>query len=156
MNQTSCGDDRDNARPQRHFVIEEDDIGTAPFRENAAIGQARRPGRRSRYQVPRLGERQYTVGVKSERRQQLRRIIIVGGENRAKTLGDHVGRLGPSGMAAAAHDIGRAEHNEITPLSGFARGFLIDRKFGDADALCPKAPSHRRACIVMREHAHIG
>ncbi len=59
-------------------------------------------------------------------------------------------------MAAAAHDIGRAEHNEITPLSGFARGFLIDRKFGDADALCPKAPSHRRACIVMREHPHIG
>ena len=44
MNQTSCGDDRDNARPQRHFVIDEDDIGTAAFRENAAIGKTGGPG----------------------------------------------------------------------------------------------------------------
>ncbi len=57
-------------------------------------------------------------------------------------------------MAAAAHDIGRAEHDEITAFGGFARGFLIDRKFGDA--LCPKCLSHRRACIVMRKHPHIG
>src|SRR5258705_11343137 len=117
MNQTSWGDDRDNARPQRHFVIDEDDIGTAAFRENAAIGKTCGPGGRRRYQVPGFSKPQQAVGGKAERGQQLRWIIIVGRKNRAKTLCDHVGRLGPAGMAAAAHDIWRAEHNEIAPLA---------------------------------------
>jgi len=138
MNQTSCGDDRDNARPQRHFVIDEDDIGTAAFRENAAIGKTCGLGRRRRYQVPCFGERQHSIGGKPERRQQLRRIIIVGRKNRAKTLGDHVGRFGPAGMAAAAHDIGRAEHDETAGFGGRARGFLIDRKFRNGNALGPE------------------
>ena len=38
-------------------------------------------------------------------------------------------------MAAAAHDVGRAEHDEITGFGGLARGFLVDRKFRDVDAL---------------------
>src|ERR1700716_4005620 len=59
-------------------------------------------------------------------------------------------------MAAAAHDVGRAEHDEITAPSRLACSFLVDGKFGDADALSTKCLSHRRALIVVREHPHIG
>src|SRR5260370_31418594 len=58
-------------------------------------------------------------------------------------------------MAAAAYDIGRAEHDEITGLSRFACGFFIDREFGDAYPLHPKPPSHARAFIVMRQHFYV-
>jgi len=33
MNQTPGGDDSDNSRPQRHLVIDEDDVGATSFRE---------------------------------------------------------------------------------------------------------------------------
>src|SRR5258707_14711394 len=102
MNQTSCGDDRDNARPQRQFVIDEDDIGTAAFRENAAIWKTCGPGGRRRYQVPGFSKPQQAVGGKAERGQQLRWIIIVGRKNRAKTLGDDVRRLIPAAMPSSA------------------------------------------------------
>jgi hypothetical protein len=57
---------------------------------------------------------------------------------------------------AAAHHVGRAEHDEVTGLGRLARGFLVDRKFGDVDALRPKCPSLRRAFVVVREHPHPG
>jgi hypothetical protein len=58
-------------------------------------------------------------------------------------------------MAAAAHDVGCAEHDEIAGLNRLARGFLVDRKLGDADALRPKCLSHLRAVIVMRQHRDV-
>ena len=39
---------------------------------------------------------------------------------------------------------------------GLARGFLVDREFGDADALIPKRLSHLGAFVVMRQHADAG
>ncbi len=80
---------------------------------NAAIGETGGAGRGRRDQVPGLRQRQHAVGGEAERRQQWRGIIVIGRQDRAQALGDHVGRLGPAGMAAAAHDIGRAEHDEI-------------------------------------------
>src|ERR1700694_3394595 len=59
-------------------------------------------------------------------------------------------------MAAAAHDIGRAEHDEITGVVCRARGFLVDWKFGDPNALCAKCLTHRRTFIVMRQHSDAG
>jgi len=46
MNQTSCGDDRDNAGPQRHVIVNQDDIGAIALSQDSAIDQTRRPGRR--------------------------------------------------------------------------------------------------------------
>jgi hypothetical protein len=37
MNQTSCRDDGDNAWPQRHPVVDQDDVGALACREHAAI-----------------------------------------------------------------------------------------------------------------------
>ena len=62
MNQASGGDDSDNARPQRHLVIDENDVGTTPFRENTAIRETCGSGGCRRNQVPSLGKRQHTVG----------------------------------------------------------------------------------------------
>ena len=61
MNEAPCGDDADDAGSQRHFVIDEDDIGTPAFGKDATISEAGGPGRVCRYQVPGLGERQYAV-----------------------------------------------------------------------------------------------
>ena len=60
MNQAPGGDDSDNARPQRHLVIDKDDVGTTPFRQNTAIGETCGSGGRRRNQVPGLGKRQHT------------------------------------------------------------------------------------------------
>src|SRR5258708_38348121 len=100
MNQASCGDDRDSARPERHCVIDEDDIGTAAFRENAAIGKTCGLGGRRRYQVPGFSKPQQAVGGKAESGPQPRWIIIVGRKKRAKTPGHHVGPLWPARLAA--------------------------------------------------------
>jgi hypothetical protein len=51
MNQAPGGDDSDNARPQRHLIIDKDDVGTTPFRENTAIGETCSSGGRRRNQV---------------------------------------------------------------------------------------------------------
>jgi hypothetical protein len=59
-------------------------------------------------------------------------------------------------MAAAAHDIGCTEHDRIAGLGRLARGFFVDRKFGDADALRAKCLSHGGARIVVREHFYAG
>src|ERR1700754_5342044 len=59
-------------------------------------------------------------------------------------------------MAAAAHDVWRAEHDEIAAAGRLARGFLVDRKFGNADALGAECLSHLWSCIVVREHSYIG
>src|ERR1700758_2607345 len=59
-------------------------------------------------------------------------------------------------MAAAPNDVGRAEYDGIAAISRGARGFLIDWKFGAANALMAKSRSHGRALIVMREHPRIG
>jgi hypothetical protein len=40
MHQASRGHDGDDTRPQRHPVIDEDDVGTLAGGENAAIGEA--------------------------------------------------------------------------------------------------------------------
>jgi len=44
--------DRNDSRPQRHPVIDENDVGAPAFCESAAIFEPRSPGRRRRYQVP--------------------------------------------------------------------------------------------------------
>src|SRR5258707_235254 len=59
-------------------------------------------------------------------------------------------------MAAAAHDIWRAEHDEITGLTRLACRFLVNPKFRNADTLRSKCLSHGPACIVVRGHPHIG
>ena len=45
MNEAPCGDDADDAGSQRHFVIDEDDIGTPAFGKDATISEAGGPGR---------------------------------------------------------------------------------------------------------------
>ena len=69
MHQTSGGNDRDDARPQWHFVIDKDDVGALPSSEHAAVGEAGGAGRCRRYQLPGLGQRQHAVGSEPERRQ---------------------------------------------------------------------------------------
>ena len=81
MNQTPGGDDSDNSRPQRHLVVDEDDVGATPFRENTAIGETCGSGGRRRNQVPSPRKRQHTVGGKPKCRQQRRRIVLVGRED---------------------------------------------------------------------------
>ena len=113
MHQSSGRDDRDNTRPQRHLVVDHKNIGAPPLGENAAVVQVSGAGRRRRDQAPRFRQGQHAISDKTKRRQQLRRIVIVGRQHRAEAFGDHVGRPGPSGMAAAAHDIGGAKHDEV-------------------------------------------
>ena len=55
MNQASRGDDADDTWPQRHFVIDENDIGAPAFGMDTPIGQAGGAGRACRYQVPGFG-----------------------------------------------------------------------------------------------------
>jgi hypothetical protein len=57
-------------------------------------------------------------------------------------------------MAAAAHDIGRAEYDRVAARRCFARGCLVHRKFGNRDTLCAKRPSLLRRFVIMREHPH--
>lgn len=128
-------------------------VGAAAGREFAAIGETRGLGGRGRYQIPGRRQRQDPVGGQAEPREQLRRIVVVGGENRAQAFGDHVAGFGPTGMAAAAHHVGRAEHDEVSAPGRLARGFFIDRKFRDADAQRAKCPPHFRRVVVMRQHA---
>ncbi|MGY3225599.1 hypothetical protein ACVIM5_006206 [Bradyrhizobium sp. USDA 4512] len=59
-------------------------------------------------------------------------------------------------MAAAAHHIGRAEHDEVVRRRSVARGLLVDREFGDRGAQRAKLLAHRRAVVVVRQHADIG
>ena len=61
--------------------------------------------RRLRDQAPCLGERRSTELGEPERREQRRRIVVVGGEDRAPAAPHHFGRVGPAGVAAAAHDV---------------------------------------------------
>ena len=77
MDETTIGDDSDNSRPPRYFVIDEDDVGATSFRENTAIRKTGGSGRRRRYQVPGPSKWQHTILSKAKCRQQLRRIIIV-------------------------------------------------------------------------------
>jgi len=69
MRQPSGGDDRDDARPQRDLVVNDNNVGAPPLGENAAIVQLSGAGRRRRDQVPCFCQRQHTVGDKPERRQ---------------------------------------------------------------------------------------
>ena len=48
--------------------------------------------------------------------------------------------------------LGAPKHDEITGFGSVAGGFLVDRKFGDGNALRAKALPHRRAFVVVREH----
>ncbi len=43
MNEAAAGDHRDDAGPQRPFVIDEDEIGAASRADNAAIGKVGGP-----------------------------------------------------------------------------------------------------------------
>ena len=52
-------------------------------------------------------------------RKQRGRIVIIRGQYRAKTASDHLGRVGPSGVASAAHHIRRAEHDVVALRSRF-------------------------------------
>ena len=142
--------DRDDPRPQRHGVVDQNDVGALSRGEHAAIGEAGGARRRRRDQLPRLRQRQHAVGGEPERRQQRRRIVIVGRQHRTQPLGDHVGRAGPAGVAAAAHDIGRAEHDEVAGCGGVAGGLLVDRKFGDARRPARERPA---ASPGLRRHA---
>ena len=121
-----------------HRIIDQQDIGALSLGKRAAIGKARGTRRRRRHQVPGPGERQHVIGGEPERREQRRRIVIVRGQHRAEALCDHVGGLGPAGMAAAAHDIGRAEHDGVAARRRLARGLLVDGKFGDRRRPCAR------------------
>jgi hypothetical protein len=59
-------------------------------------------------------------------------------------------------VAAAAHDIGRAVYDGIAAACGLARRLFVHRKLGNPGALCAIGLPHRRAVVVVREHAHAG
>ena len=44
MHQATRGNDRDDARPERHLIVDEDDVGALARGQNAAVSQAGRAG----------------------------------------------------------------------------------------------------------------
>ena len=85
----------------------------------------------------------------------MRRIVVVRGEDRAEAFAHHVGRADPAGVAAATHDIRRAEHDELAGGSRLARG--RPRSPGIRRCCTPSARNScalRRRLVVMRQHRH--
>jgi len=139
LDQAAASDHADNSRPQRHFVRRHDDVGATTFPPEHRDRGGLRPWRAPPISGSRLSASGRTPSA--ARRNAASNVPDNSSRNARSSiaLGDHVGCLGPSGMAAARHDIGRAEIRGIAGLGSFARGFPRDRKFGDADGPAPNA-----------------
>ena len=85
--------------------VHQHEVGALPGRDRAAIREADGGRRGLRDQAPGFGERRSTELCEPERREQGSRIVVVGREDPAPAAPDHFGRIGPAGVAAAAHHV---------------------------------------------------
>ena len=116
----------------------------------AAIGQARGSGGCGRDQRPGLGNGRTPSAARRNAAEQLRRIVVVGGEHRHRPLAIMSLALVQPVWLPPRTTLGAPNTMKSPALARLARGFLVDRKFRDARRPARGMPA---ACPACRRHA---
>lgn len=124
-----------------------------PGFDPAAIREIDRIRRIGRHQAPGAGQVDQAEIDQHEGRRHQRRIIVVQGQHATETLRDSFAAAQPRRVAAAAHDVRRAENGEGAAIKRRARRRPVEREFTDIAAERLKGGLHILAHSLQGQQA---